>query len=296
MLLHFQNMLRSEYTLLEVAIHSQQGEDVLGHLVEHVDVNLYSNGQTLLHQAIAVDNVAAATLLLRCGADIHCDDERNATPLHLAKSDDAVSFLLQRGACVKRQRYDGATPLHMCDLPTIAHLLVAHGANVHARTFGGDTPLHGCKLAQKVKCLVDDGGADVEAANANKYTPLHVACSFGRWQVAVALLERNASLNSLDYSGRTPRDVVKAVRSIFVQLDTSDRLDLDRTLATLDVWAAGRQRGHDNKVIYDQLVWHSLRPVCRDAKNALMDALALPFDIVNLIVVQWVGPWAVTVA
>ncbi|ETW08531.1 hypothetical protein, variant [Aphanomyces invadans] len=263
-----------DYTLLEAAIHAHQGEDVLGHLVEHVDVNLYSKGLTLLHQAILADNVPAATLLLHCGANVLCNDERKATPLHLAKSAEAALLLLRRGACVEWQRYDGATPLHTCGLSSIARVLVQHKANVHARTFN------------------DDGGAQVNVANTDKFTPLHVACSFGRWRVAIALLERSASLDALDRSGRTPSDVVKAVRSLLFPLNMNDKSELDRTLVSLDVWAAGRRRGDDNRVIYEKLVWHALRPVCRDPKCALVVATRLPLDLVNSIVIQWLGPWA----
>ncbi|KAF0698006.1 Aste57867_11337 [Aphanomyces stellatus] len=293
----------TDYDMLEAAIRDFQGEDVLGHLIDHVDMNLYAHGRTLLHHAVAHDNVPAAALLLSRGANVDSEDMRNETPLHQVRSCAAASLLLRRGACAKRRRTDGATPLHTCPSRAVARLLLQHGGDVHSRTAGGDTPLHLCKDARVVAWLVDEGGADANAVNANKFTPLHIACSFGRWAVVSALLARHAALDSRDCSGRTPMDVAKAVRGVFAQLGAAKKdvdaahesRELERTMMTLDAWRRGREMGRPTDEIRRQMTWQALETVCRDPTTAIQAATGLPSDLVDNIIVDWLGPWAVTI-
>ncbi|KAH9129695.1 hypothetical protein LEN26_005697 [Aphanomyces euteiches] len=288
--------MQTDYDKLEAAIRSFKGEDMLGQFMDQVDINLYSQGKTLLHHAVDADNVLATTLLLSRGARVDAEDLHEETPLHLAKSHTIAALLLRRGACVKRRRTDGATPLHTCLCPTQMKLLLQLGAEVNAKTIKGETPLHVCKSAASVALLVDDGGADVNATNCNQYTPLHLASSFGRWQVVVALLERNASVDMKDHCGRTAMDIARAVFGIFAKMESrttdheNDKVELVRTMKTLALWSCGRRKGLSNVMLIEELAWSSMRSLCCDPKAAL--TRILPLDLANTIVVEWLGPWS----
>jgi hypothetical protein len=88
----------------------------------------------------------------------------------------------------------------------IANFLVEHGAQTHVR---GDPPLcHSIRLSDDARvdavCFLLRHGARVNAADANLRTPLHVAASLGRLEVARTLLKHGADIDLRDDEGQGP--------------------------------------------------------------------------------------------
>merc|ERR1712060_1018996 len=59
--------------------------------------------------------------------------------------------------------------------------------------------------SEKVKAMLDSG-MDIQTANANGFTGLHMAASRFNMTVAVLLIESGADVNSEDCNGFTPLD------------------------------------------------------------------------------------------
>jgi hypothetical protein len=66
-----------------------------------------------LHWYFMRDNIAAMHVVLQCGVDVDPLDPQRRTPLHAARSTDAVMLLFNFGADVKKQDFAGNTPLHL---------------------------------------------------------------------------------------------------------------------------------------------------------------------------------------
>jgi ankyrin repeat protein len=85
-------------------------------------------------------------------------------------------------------------------------LFLDAGANVNAENDNKQTPLHlaayhGHTEAAK---LILDAGADVDAEDKYKWTPLHMAASRGRTEVARLLLDRGAQVDAVNMYKQTP--------------------------------------------------------------------------------------------
>ncbi|XP_072844714.2 neurogenic locus notch homolog protein 4 [Pogona vitticeps] len=109
----FQILLRQRQTDLDASAHDGSTPLILAtrHGVENMVEELVANqadiratdkrGKSALHWAAAVNNVCAATVLLRSGADKDAQDNRGQTPLFLAAQEGsykAARLLLQHGA------------------------------------------------------------------------------------------------------------------------------------------------------------------------------------------------------
>jgi ankyrin repeat protein len=101
-------------------------------------------------------------------------------------------------------------------------LLVAHGADVNARNQRRVTPLHMAArygLALTAAALLRHG-AEVDARDVNNETPLYRAVNLGHLDVARILLEHRADPNLPDRLGQTPlhRAVFKENRAMIEAL------------------------------------------------------------------------------
>ncbi|KDO32808.1 hypothetical protein SPRG_02501 [Saprolegnia parasitica CBS 223.65] len=269
------------FNAIETAV-LERRHDAIAKLVSSIDVDEYSYrvpGKTLLHLAVAINDAVSTSLFLRHGARVHCLDNDDATPLHLAPSGEIALLLLVHGASVHSKRLDGATPLH--------------------RTTAGNTPLHFTSSPETAATLLSHG-ALVDAVNVHGHTPLHLASSFGRWSVLLVLLEHGASTDLKDNEGRTGAMIAACVAATFqqaaAQAAADDPLakDMIRTVATLSYWEKKRHEGRSAHHILCDLAWQCLRPVCKDPRAAFQRT-KLPTDVLDVIVAQYVGPWAIHV-
>lgn len=140
------------------------------------------------------------------------------TVLHAAVSSDRVELvklLLAKGANPTTHCPDGwATPLHLGESAEIAKLLLDAGAEIDAVDDNGDTPLTRCggiKLVEKCNLLLDRG-ASVKTLNQQKRSVLHrLAAESSEDPRYLALFERlakaGADFEAKDFEGKTAYEI-----------------------------------------------------------------------------------------
>ena len=172
---------KAGYTALHLA--SKKGRDeVAGVLLEaKADIAATSrSGKTALHYVAHYSgNPDLAKRLLEAGAPVNAKDKKNKTPLDYAiakKRTEIVELLRAKGAKSGRG--------------------LAAAENIFAAAEVGD-------LDAIKKHL--EGGADVNAANKQGYTALHIAVRRGQKEAVALLLEKGAKVNA-QRKGKTPLD------------------------------------------------------------------------------------------
>lgn len=172
-----------------------------------IDVSArYSNGKTMLHEAIRFAKLDAVRYLIGKGIDIDIKDGYGGTPLHWAAirgKIDMVRYFIEQGADVNAKDNDDLTSLHWAVLYAnlkVVRCLVEDGSDVDAKDKRGWTPLH--LIAKNNRLLWGDDlnemlgtteyfiqkGADVNAKDKDGNTPLHLAAMNGKIDVAKVLL------------------------------------------------------------------------------------------------------------
>jgi ankyrin repeat protein len=207
-------------------------------LAEHcTDVNVQDiYGRTALHYASLNRRPKIAQLLLKHGADAHAEDFQGRHPLHelsrggpyfqleifqtsqyfcsLENAVNVVQLLLGHGVDINVLDNGHATPLHLassCGLLEISQVLLDHGANANTEDVHGQTPLHFVSQGldhdnenANVTRLLLGLGMDVDVRDKNRETPLHLASSYGFFDISLALLDHGADINARNAGGQTP--------------------------------------------------------------------------------------------
>ena len=174
-----------------------------------------STHRNALCNAAATGNTQAVSLLLEGGADPNRIDSRGESPLYLAATNmhtDACNLLLTHGAPPDYGRTtDGESPLmgalksgaDKAQKIAVVQALLAGGADPLQADADGNTPLHYAP-AELVPTLLA-AGANVQARNYMGRTPLFCCHDL---QQAQALIEAGADMNTTDYHGNKPFDVI----------------------------------------------------------------------------------------
>uniref|UniRef100_A0A4W4EFE0 Ankyrin repeat domain 44 n=1 Tax=Electrophorus electricus TaxID=8005 RepID=A0A4W4EFE0_ELEEL len=179
---------------------------------------LDGNPFTPLHCAVVNDHEACATLLLEAlGSEIvTCKDSKDRTPLHAAAFAghvDCVQLLLAHDAPVDAVDQSGRTALMMAAergaVGAVEALLTSASADLGLTDQKGNTALHLACSNGKEECAVLilenlRDAALVNTTNAALQTPLHLAGRGGLKQVVKELLSRGASVQAVDENGLTP--------------------------------------------------------------------------------------------
>lgn len=159
-----------------------------------------------------------------------------STPLHAAvifKNEDVVRILIENGADVLAKDASGQTPLHSSakrgnGYRDLTELLIFEHKRTHPndterfleiKTNNGDTPLIlAARSSRTVSQLLLSHGANVNAANHSKETPLHTSmqrhCAGAVVQTVDLLLQNGADVNAITIRGETVLHVAVRHHSI----------------------------------------------------------------------------------
>jgi len=226
-----------EIPLYVAAQHARQMEieDLLG---AGADVNATTrSGLTPLHIAASHHNYysqhsaeESIKILLKAGAIIDKADPKGRTPIHYAAQHgevEAIEELVNAGADVNVGDIEKITPIHLAakeywsgDIvspnpeKTQPHMkqgvgkieaLIKAGADVNARDIDKQTPLHHAWEDIIIDILVKNG-ADIDAKDKKNLTPLHRNAGSPRDEYlnTKMLLELGANVNARDRYHRSP--------------------------------------------------------------------------------------------
>ncbi|XP_059167364.1 ankyrin repeat domain-containing protein 50-like [Physella acuta] len=204
-----------------------------------VDLNYRdSHGKAPLHQYGETNNLIMGALLLKGGADVNIKTkgyDRGKTPLHISVESNHVEFVKLLVGCKAnvnaQDAKDQKTPLHSSaekGNKDIFDILLAAGADVNLADRRGMTALHvniedGQEpwihtdilllspnvpdRSEREGKLVDsllDAGANVNLADKEGRTALHIAADQDYVKIVKLLLDRGADINRKDVNGCTP--------------------------------------------------------------------------------------------
>ena len=142
---------------------------------------------------------------------------------------EALRRLLAEGVSPRATDFMGSTPLHcLCrstwgaldDRLLCLRLLLDAGANLEAVDCNRHTPLHWCTARHEnveIMKLLVEAGANVNAAADFSKTALHFAASNGTLACVEVLLAAGADINVRTNTGRTPFDMAldKNIRRVW---------------------------------------------------------------------------------
>jgi len=172
-------------------------------------------GRTALHHAAEAGHDEAVRFLLGAGADIERRDKRLYTAMHAAAEAGrtrVVATLIESGAPLDAVELFNRSALHLAanqgHADTVAALLAA-GADFKLESTGG-SPIHGAAIGGHLAVvgLLLDAGEEINRLDPRyQATPLYLAATYSRPEVAAYLLDRGADLTLKMKHGRSPMDI-----------------------------------------------------------------------------------------
>ncbi|MBV0900112.1 MAG: ankyrin repeat domain-containing protein [Wolbachia endosymbiont of Fragariocoptes setiger] len=174
----------------------------------------WSEGYTLLCDAIKNERLEIVKFLLEYGAKVKSNNNNVNTPLHLAVSkeySDIIETLLNRGAYVDAQNKEKQTSLYLAvqkGNETIVRLLLGRGASTYLTDSWENSPLHiACSRQNNlniVELLINHGAYVNCSAPRSCDTPLHLAVQNGYEEVVSIFLQYGNDVNATTENGFTP--------------------------------------------------------------------------------------------
>lgn len=171
-------------------------------------------GRSPLHGAAFGGHTQVAALLIEHGASVNDRAGRGGTPLIWAARrghGELCDFLISKGAALEQADEEGITPLLAAvagrHLQTVA-VLLSRGARVDAaESHHGWSSLHLASLHgdHDIAARLVESGADVNASDAARRTPLFYAATYGYKDVADLLKKSGATAKGARENFGTPR-------------------------------------------------------------------------------------------
>ena len=124
-----------------------------------------------------------------------------------------------------------ATALGFGDCPeSLARWLVANGADVNARDVHKSTPLHAWAARSRADLgVLVELGAELEAVNFDRNTPLHVAAQSHAPDAVAALIELGADISARGRGAATPLEIT---------LSSASSIEMPKAAAVLELLLA----------------------------------------------------------
>lgn len=144
-----------------------------------------ANGDLPLHVLARANRVVMARELLAAGANPEALNAQGATPLEVALANGKIAF---------------------------AHLLLDHGVRIDAQQLLWKLIARE-QADRDVLDFLLDAGAQINQADAEGRTVLHLAIAQVDPRLVARLLERGADVNQPDREGQTPLDMARAARA-----------------------------------------------------------------------------------
>jgi ankyrin repeat protein len=220
-------------TPLQWAVYENDVAEVERLIKAGADARLANNyGATPMSLAAEVANTEILKLLLDAGADADSPNADGMTTLMaVARTGnvDAAKLLIDHGATVDaREAFGGQTALMWAAArrhSAMIELLADHGADVDARSTardyqrhitaegrpksldsGGFTPLLYAARENCIACIDSllANGADIDLADPDGVSPLHLAVMNANWDLSKKLIEAGADVDQWDIFGAAP--------------------------------------------------------------------------------------------
>ena len=226
-------------TELHVAVSDKDIQGVRLLVAHGMPVDILGNqGRTPLSVAAASGDVNVINLLLSLKANVNAPNVVGSSPLHYAAQVGHVAAAIQlheRGADIHQTTLIGETPIMTAvnhGHQDMVRALASRGADVMGMDIRGYTLLHAAITSSEVKdrvgmieTILSLEGVSPEIIHQTDIvygaTPLHWAASRGQVDVINVLLQRGASLTSINGDGELPIHVaarIDQVEAFFVML------------------------------------------------------------------------------
>ncbi|MDR0418164.1 MAG: ankyrin repeat domain-containing protein [Puniceicoccales bacterium] len=174
---------------------------------------------SLLHEAVADNEISEVIQLLREGADLNGTDRQGNTLLHYANTPEMVELLCKKGANINAQNKYGDTPLLdavaiPCPCLEYIGVLLANGANPDIKNRRGHSPRFKVREAIKNGIVyngwsnsigVDSEGKEIHAQIQKLFpSKIHEAVANNDILEVTQLLCEGTNPNETDGHGNTP--------------------------------------------------------------------------------------------
>jgi uncharacterized protein len=220
-------------TPLQWAVYDVDVAEVKRLIDAGADVSLANNyGATPMSLAAEIANTEILKLLLDAGANVDSPNADGMTSLlAVARTGnvEAAKLLVDHGATIDaREGFGGQSALMWAAArrhPEMIAFLVDHGAAIDARSTardyqrhitaegrpksldsGGFTPLLYAARENCIACVdvLLEKGADIDLADPDGVSPLHLAIMNANWDLAKKLIDAGADVNQWDIFGAAP--------------------------------------------------------------------------------------------